>query len=84
MRTLVVASLVVTSPCMVPVLAMVTIFFGLSGTGWRGAAQLSSEARSRYLARHRRLARWTWPIWIYVSITGIVVYVMLYHLWPPT
>ncbi|MCH2595267.1 MAG: DUF420 domain-containing protein [Pirellulales bacterium] len=36
------------------------------------------------LARHRRLARWTFPIWIYVSITGVVVYVMLYHIWPPT
>lgn len=33
-------------------------------------------------AEHRRLARWTFPIWIYVSITGVVVYVMLYHLAP--
>lgn len=31
---------------------------------------------------HRRWARWTWPIWLYVSITGIVVYLMLYHLGP--
>ena len=30
-----------------------------------------------------RLARWTFPIWLYVSVTGVVVYVMLYHLWPP-
>ena len=29
--------------------------------------------------RHRRLARWTLPIWLYVSVTGVVVYVMLYH-----
>jgi uncharacterized membrane protein YozB (DUF420 family) len=29
--------------------------------------------------KHRRWARWTWPIWLYVSVTGIVVYVMLYH-----
>ncbi len=36
-----------------------------------------------YRARHRRLARWTYPIWLYVSITGVVVYFMLYHLWPP-
>jgi uncharacterized membrane protein YozB (DUF420 family) len=36
-----------------------------------------------YRARHRRLARWTYPIWLYVSVTGVVVYVMLYHLWPP-
>jgi uncharacterized membrane protein YozB (DUF420 family) len=30
-------------------------------------------------ARHRRIARWTYPIWLYVSVTGVVVYVMLYH-----
>ena len=29
---------------------------------------------------HRRLARWTFPIWIYVSVTGVVVYLMLYRL----
>ena len=32
---------------------------------------------------HRRLARWTFPIWLYVSITGVVIYWMLYHLYPP-
>lgn len=32
--------------------------------------------------RHRRLARFTWPVWIYVSITGVVIYLMLYHLDP--
>jgi uncharacterized membrane protein YozB (DUF420 family) len=30
--------------------------------------------------RHRRIARWTLPIWLYVSVTGVVVYLMLYHL----
>lgn len=30
--------------------------------------------------RHRAIARWTLPLWLYVSITGVVVYVMLYHL----
>jgi putative membrane protein len=29
-------------------------------------------------ARHRRIARWAWPVWIYVSVTGVVVYLMLY------
>jgi uncharacterized membrane protein YozB (DUF420 family) len=29
--------------------------------------------------RHVRLARWTFPIWLYVSVTGVVVYLMLYH-----
>ena len=44
--------------------------------------------RTLYLAAkqrfelHRRLARWTWPIWMYVSVTGVVVYFMLYHLAP--
>ena len=48
----------------VPVLAIITLRRGLAG---------------RY-DRHRRLARWTLPIWLYVSVTGVVVYVMLYHL----
>ena len=32
------------------------------------------------LAAHRRVSRWTLPLWLYVSVTGVVVYVMLYHL----
>jgi uncharacterized membrane protein YozB (DUF420 family) len=35
------------------------------------------------LKRHVRLARWTLPIWLYVSITGVIVYWMLYRLYPP-
>ena len=35
--------------------------------------------RGRFGA-HRRIARWTWPIWMYVSVTGVCVYVMLYRL----
>lgn len=31
---------------------------------------------------HRRIARWTLPFWLYVSVTGVVVYLMLYHLYP--
>ena len=31
---------------------------------------------------HRKIARWTWPIWMYVSVTGVLVYLMLYHLYP--
>jgi putative membrane protein len=34
--------------------------------------------------KHRRIARWTLPIWLYVSLTGVVVYWMLYHLYPST
>jgi uncharacterized membrane protein YozB (DUF420 family) len=51
----------------VPVLAVVTIVLG-----W------TDQRR-----RHVRLARWTLPIWFYVSVTGVVVYGMLYHLYPP-
>jgi putative membrane protein len=39
-----------------------------------------SRALSRRFDRHRRIARWTLPIWLYVSVTGVVIYVMLYQL----
>lgn len=32
-------------------------------------------------SRHVRIARWTLPLWLYVSVTGVIVYVMLYHLY---
>ena len=50
----------------VPFLAVATIYFGL-----RDQRQ-----------RHIRLARWTFPIWLYVSITGVIVYLMLYQWFP--
>ena len=50
----------------VPVLAVLVIRLGLR------------DERER----HRRLARITWPIWMYVSITGVAIYVLLYHLNP--
>lgn len=40
---------------------------------------LARALRGRFAA-HARLARWTLPIWLYVSVTGVVVYVMLYRL----
>ncbi len=33
-------------------------------------------------SQHRKIARWTLPLWLYVSVTGVVVYLMLYHLYP--
>ena len=48
----------------VPILAVITLRRGLAG---------------KY-DRHRRIARWTLPVWLYVSVTGVVVYLMLYHL----
>ena len=32
---------------------------------------------------HRRIAKWTWPLWMYVSVTGVIVYLMLYQLYTP-
>lgn len=49
----------------VPVLAVITIYRGLKAQ-WD---------------RHRRIARVTFPIWLYVSVTGVIIYGMLYH-WP--
>jgi uncharacterized membrane protein YozB (DUF420 family) len=39
-----------------------------------------SRALSQRFDRHRQIARWTLPIWLYVSVTGVVIYVMLYRL----
>ena len=50
----------------VPALALILIRFGLTGR----------------IASHRRLARIAWPIWMYVSVTGVVIYLMLYPLNP--
>jgi putative membrane protein len=38
-------------------------------------------ALRRRFDRHRRIARWTYPIWLYVSITGVAVYIMLYRIY---
>ena len=40
---------------------------------------LTRGLRGRY-AEHRRIAKWTFPTWMYVSITGVIVYVMLYQM----
>jgi uncharacterized membrane protein YozB (DUF420 family) len=47
----------------VPVLAILTLNRGLADR----------------IDKHRRIAKWTLPIWMYVSVTGVVVYMMLYH-----
>ena len=39
-----------------------------------------SRALSRRFDRHRQIARWTLPIWLYVSVTGVVIYLMLYRM----
>ena len=50
---------------LVPFLAVATLFFALRGN----------------FERHRRVARWTFPIWLYVSVTGVLVYVILYQIY---
>ena len=53
------------------------------------AAILPLVLRTLYLGlkrrdpQHRRIARWTFPLWLYVSVTGVVIYAMLYQLYPP-
>ena len=42
------------------------------------ALTLLRAARGSF-EQHRRIARWTWPLWMYVSVTGVVIYWMLYH-----
>ena len=41
-----------------------------------------SRALSAKYDKHRRIARWTLPLWLYVSITGVIVYLMLYQIYP--
>ncbi|PWU13994.1 MAG: DUF420 domain-containing protein [Verrucomicrobia bacterium] len=31
---------------------------------------------------HKKISRWTWPLWMYVSVTGVLIYVLLYHIFP--
>jgi uncharacterized membrane protein YozB (DUF420 family) len=52
---------------LVAILAPVTLILGFGAPG----------------NKHLKIARWTFPIWLYVSITGVVVYWMLYQLYPP-
>jgi uncharacterized membrane protein YozB (DUF420 family) len=42
---------------------------------------LSRALRQRF-DLHRRIARWTWPLWMYVSVTGVVIYLLLYRIFP--
>jgi uncharacterized membrane protein YozB (DUF420 family) len=42
---------------------------------------LSRALRQRF-DRHRKIARWTWPLWMYVSVTGVLIYLLLYQIFP--
>lgn len=70
----------------VPFLATWQIYLGFRALGCCAPAgdQAGDRAKAAaYRDKHCRWARVTFPIWLYVSVTGVVVYVMLYHLWPP-
>lgn len=41
-----------------------------------------NRARLGRFERHKKIARWTWPLWMYVSVTGVVVYLLLYRIFP--
>jgi uncharacterized membrane protein YozB (DUF420 family) len=40
------------------------------------------RAKSENFELHKKIARWTWPLWIYVSVTGVAVYLLLYRIFP--
>jgi putative membrane protein len=41
-----------------------------------------SRAIRQKFELHKQIARWTWPIWMYVSVTGVVIYLLLYQIFP--
>ena len=41
-----------------------------------------ARALRRRFDLHRRIARWTWPLWMYVSVTGVLIYLLLYRIFP--
>lgn len=72
------------------VLLAMTVPFLALWAAWLGTQALSqppaeagSEAALAFRRRHRSVVRWAFPIWMYVSVTGVIVYLMLYHLYPP-
>jgi uncharacterized membrane protein YozB (DUF420 family) len=40
------------------------------------------RAWKQHFDRHKQIARWTWPLWIYVSVTGVLIYLLLYQIFP--
>ncbi len=40
------------------------------------------RAKKERFELHKRIARWTWPLWMYVSVTGVIVYFLLYRIFP--
>ena len=42
---------------------------------------LSRAIKGRF-ELHKKIARWTWPLWVYVSVTGVLIYLLLYQIFP--
>jgi uncharacterized membrane protein YozB (DUF420 family) len=40
------------------------------------------RAVRRQFDRHKVIARWTWPLWMYISVTGVLIYLLLYRIFP--
>jgi uncharacterized membrane protein YozB (DUF420 family) len=40
------------------------------------------RARKQNFEAHKKIVRWTWPLWMYVSVTGVVIYLLLYQIFP--
>lgn len=41
-----------------------------------------SRAIKKNFELHKKIARWTWPLWMYVSVTGVLIYLLLYQIYP--
>jgi uncharacterized membrane protein YozB (DUF420 family) len=41
-----------------------------------------SRAARQQFERHKKIAHWTWPVWMYVSVTGVIIYLLLYQIFP--
>ena len=41
------------------------------------------QAIRKKFEAHKKIARWTWPLWMYVSVTGVAIYLLLYQVFPP-
>jgi putative membrane protein len=63
------------------VLAVVALPLVLT-TFYRGWKAFKPQAKKEQFISHIKLAHVTFPIWLYVSVTGIIVYLMLYHIYP--
>lgn len=65
------------------------IYFGILIAHVIGAVVITAlvpitlfRALAQRFDRHKKIARWTWPLWMYVAVSGVVVYVLAVHMFP--